>query len=80
MFCLTFLLQIFSQLCSCLQTIIKIVRLLLAAVSINGLSLIHSCLRVPLGIVVWIYDTFGNDNLGIENYHSKIQITFLLVF
>ena len=43
MFCLTFLLQIFSQLCSCLQTNIKIVRLLLAAVSITGLIKMLTC-------------------------------------
>ena len=35
---ITFLLQIFSYSCFCLQDFSKIVRLLLAAVSINGLS------------------------------------------
>ena len=38
--CLTFFLQIFSKICFCLKDIIKIVWLLLAAVSINGLRLI----------------------------------------
>ena len=37
MFRLTFLHQIFCQLCFCLKDFIKIVRLVLASVSINGL-------------------------------------------
>ena len=37
------------------------------------LYLTHSCLRVPLKTVVWIYDTFDN-NLGIKNsFTQKIQ-------
>ena len=35
---LTYLLEIFSQLCSCQLNFIKICKLLLAAVSINGLT------------------------------------------
>ena len=42
MFCLTFFLQIFSQLCFCVQDIIKINRRLLVVVSINGLTHSHS--------------------------------------
>ena len=42
MFLLTFLHEIFSRLCFCLQDIIKIVRLLLAVVSINGLNRVWS--------------------------------------
>ena len=38
MFRITFLLQIYFQLCFCLQDFIHIVRLLLAAVSIYGLK------------------------------------------
>ena len=38
MFGIIFLHQIFSLICFCLQDLIKIVRLLLAAMSINGLS------------------------------------------
>ena len=38
MFRMTFLNQIFSLICFCLQDFTKVVRLLLAAVSINGLT------------------------------------------
>ena len=38
MFRITFLNQIFSLICFCLQDFTKVVRLLLAAVSINGLT------------------------------------------
>ena len=63
-----FLYRIFSQLCFCMRDFTKIVRLLLAAVSINGLT--HSGLRVPLEIVVWIDDIFEN-NIGIKNDFTK---------
>ena len=51
MFLLTFLNQIFSCLCFCLQNINKTVRLLLAAVSINGL-------RLDMGLIQYKHTTF----------------------
>ena len=54
-----FPLQIFPQICFWLKDFTKIVRLFLASVSVN-------VLRVPLEIVVWIYDTFYDD-FAIEN-------------
>ena len=54
MFSLTLLLQIFSKLCFHLKDLLKIIRLLLAALSVNGLT-----------SVVWAYDSFEN-NLGIN--------------
>ena len=55
---LIFLPQIFSQLCFCLKDMIKIVRPLLAAMSINGLT--QSYLWISLTSVVWTYGTFEN--------------------
>ena len=40
-----------------------------STVGANG-SLTHTCLRVPLEIVVWIYNTF-DDNLGIKKDFIK---------
>ena len=64
MFRVTFLLQIFSKLGFHLKSLSKIVRLLLAALSVNGL-------RVPIEIVLRIIDTF-NANFGIRNDFTKL--------
>ena len=45
MFGSTFLPQIYSKLCICLQDSSRILRLLLAAVSINGLMRNNNCVR-----------------------------------
>ena len=49
----------FSKLCFHLKDLLKNVRLLLAALSGNGLT--HSCPRVSLEIALWFFDTFENN-------------------
>ena len=68
MFWWTFLLQMSYYVCVCLQDFIKIVRLLLAAVSINGLT--HSCLEIKVRSGVWTHDTYVN-NFGINHMFTK---------
>ena len=72
MFWLTFLDQIFSWLCFCLQIIIKIVRLLLAAVSINGLT--HSCLQRPQPTYYFSVTKAIFRKYLKEEYQSKLQL------
>ena len=61
----TFLLQIFCQLCFRLKDLIKIVWLVLAAVSINGL------ISAPPEIVVGKSHTFEKGNFGKEDHFTK---------
>ena len=58
-------LQIFFYVCVCLQDFMKIVRLLLAAVSINGFNI-----RSSLGIEPLIYKCFDN-KMEIQDSFTK---------
>ena len=68
MFWLILLHQIFSKLCFYLQDFIKIVRLLLAAVSINGLN--EKCLKV----IVPVFSTKTSDS-NIKHGKVPHQLT-----
>ena len=52
-----------------LKSVEKVMIVETSTVGANG-SLTHTCLRVPLEIVVWIYNTF-DDNLGIKKDFIK---------